>query len=136
MQYGKPIKSVLKALRPRKIRSVHIFVIDGCRADAFEEAVFRRNVFPLFRKYIDKGYLYFRNCYTAFPSVTLPCHASLLTGSFPGTHGIVGNNWFRQTFSEPGFDEAQKGYVRFGTENNPGLFRYFGLANAHLGGEL
>ena len=133
MSYGKPIVSVVDALGNREIKRVYLFIIDGCRADIFYSAFFEENLFPQFRRYIDRGYRYFPNCYTAFPAVTLPCHSALLTGTFPGTHGVVGNNWFRQTYDKPILADAHAQYVRFGTENNPGLFRHFDLANGHLG---
>ncbi len=40
---------------------------------------------------------------TVFPAVTLCCQASMYTGVFPGTHGIVGNRWFDRKFDPPVF---------------------------------
>jgi hypothetical protein len=40
---------------------------------------------------------------TVFPSVTLACQASMFTGVFPGTHGIVGNSWFDRQADPPLF---------------------------------
>ncbi len=67
-----------------------------------------------------------------FPSVTIPCHASIMTGVYPGEHGITGNNWFKQSFDKHDLKNAITGYVRFGTIHNPGLFQVFGKANNDL----
>ncbi len=38
---------------------------------------------------------------TVFPAVTLTCQASMFTGTFPSTHGIVGNSWFDRAATPP-----------------------------------
>jgi arylsulfatase A-like enzyme len=38
-----------------------------------------------------------------FPAVTLCCQASMFTGVWPGTHGILGNSWFDRYKSPPEF---------------------------------
>lgn len=38
---------------------------------------------------------------SVFPAVTLSCQASMFTGTFPGTHGIVGNLWFDRHAEPP-----------------------------------
>lgn len=38
---------------------------------------------------------------TIFPAVTLCCQASMFTGTFPATHGIVGNSWFERAVDPP-----------------------------------
>lgn len=38
---------------------------------------------------------------TVFPAVTLTCQASMFTGTFPATHGVVGNSWFDRTTTPP-----------------------------------
>ncbi len=39
---------------------------------------------------IKKG-LYVKDCRTVFPSITLPCISSLVTGTYPEKHGIIGD---------------------------------------------
>lgn len=130
-----PIDIIVDAAKG-KIKYVHLFIIDGCQAQAFKSAIRNRNLFPHLRAYMELGHLYFTNCYTVFPSVTIPCHASILTGAHPGIHGITGNNWFQQTYDRPDLKSATTGYVKFGTFNNPGLFQHFGKANLDLGGNV
>jgi len=38
---------------------------------------------------------------SVFPAVTLSCQASMFTGVYPGTHGIVGNLWFDRHIDPP-----------------------------------
>jgi predicted AlkP superfamily pyrophosphatase or phosphodiesterase len=51
---------------------------------------------PNFRKFIEKS-SYCTKVETIYPSVTYPCHATIVTGNFPNRHGIVNN-----TFTQPG----------------------------------
>lgn len=40
---------------------------------------------------------------TVFPAVTLCCQASMFTGTWPGTHGILGNSWWDRFSNPPRF---------------------------------
>lgn len=51
---------------------------------------------PNFRKLLQNG-SYCKNVETIYPSVTYPCHASIVTGNFPNRHGVINN-----TFIQPG----------------------------------
>jgi predicted AlkP superfamily pyrophosphatase or phosphodiesterase len=51
---------------------------------------------PHFQELIKRG-SYCRNVKTIYPSVTYPCHATIVTGNYPKKHGIVNN-----TFIQPG----------------------------------
>ncbi|MFS0820168.1 alkaline phosphatase family protein [Bacillus sp. 1P02SD] len=51
---------------------------------------------PNFKKLLEHA-SYCRNVETIYPSVTYPCHATIVTGKFPRNHGIVNN-----TFLQPG----------------------------------
>ncbi|MEH7224210.1 ectonucleotide pyrophosphatase/phosphodiesterase [Bacillus sp. JJ1566] len=51
---------------------------------------------PNFKKLLEQA-SYCRNVETIYPSVTYPCHATIVTGKFPRNHGIVNN-----TFIQPG----------------------------------
>ncbi|WP_453991155.1 alkaline phosphatase family protein [Bacillus nitroreducens] len=51
---------------------------------------------PNFKKLLEHA-SYCRNVETIYPSVTYPCHATIVTGRFPKNHGIVNN-----TFLQPG----------------------------------
>ncbi|MFW0779404.1 alkaline phosphatase family protein [Rossellomorea marisflavi] len=51
---------------------------------------------PHFRRLLDEGALC-RNVRTIYPSVTYPCHTSIVTGNYPKRHGIINN-----TLIQPG----------------------------------
>ncbi|RSD29057.1 alkaline phosphatase family protein [Mesobacillus subterraneus] len=51
---------------------------------------------PNFKAFIEKS-SYCTQVETIYPSVTYPCHATIVTGNFPNKHGIVNN-----TFIQPG----------------------------------
>lgn len=51
---------------------------------------------PNFKAYIENS-SYSTNVETIYPSVTYPCHATIVTGNYPNRHGIVNN-----TFIQPG----------------------------------
>ena len=51
---------------------------------------------PNFKDFIEKS-SYCTTVETIYPSVTYPCHATIVTGNFPNRHGIVNN-----TFIQPG----------------------------------
>jgi predicted AlkP superfamily pyrophosphatase or phosphodiesterase len=51
----------------------------------------------LFRAVLDQG-AYFANCHHAHAfTITAPGHAVQLTGTYPGTHGVIENDWFDRT---------------------------------------
>ncbi|WP_053366616.1 alkaline phosphatase family protein [Bacillus sp. FJAT-27245] len=51
---------------------------------------------PNFKSFIN-GSSYCTNVETIYPSVTYPCHTSIITGNYPNRHGVVNN-----TFVQPG----------------------------------
>ena len=89
-------------------RRVIVIDIDGLRRDAFRFALYD-GLLQNFEKILGgcpasapdcpggrsfEKAVYFENATTVFPSVTLTGHASIFTGTYPGRHGIVGNQWF------------------------------------------
>ncbi len=51
---------------------------------------------PNFKKLLEKG-SYCKNVQTIYPSVTYPCHATIVTGRYPVNHRVINN-----TFLQPG----------------------------------
>ncbi|MBS4200954.1 alkaline phosphatase family protein [Bacillus sp. FJAT-49732] len=51
---------------------------------------------PNFQELLNKG-SYCKHVETIYPSVTYPCHTSIVTGKFPNRHGVINN-----TFLQPG----------------------------------
>ncbi len=70
-----------------------VFFIDGVNTGIFNEML-ESGELPAIRKYIiDRG-LYCPRTVVNVPSVTLANEPSVVTGVFPGHHGITGINWF------------------------------------------
>lgn len=78
-----------------------------------------------FKSFISEG-SYVRNMYSIYPSLTYPCHTSIITGTYPNKHGIVSNKkcqperykkpewyWYEKSIKVPTiFDYAKKqGYT-------------------------
>ncbi|HWQ76430.1 MAG TPA: alkaline phosphatase family protein [Syntrophomonas sp.] len=78
-----------------------IIVIDGCAADYITE----ENTPNLYRL---GGAGFYKKVKSAIPSVTNVNHASLLTGSFPLRHGVVGNYYYDRATGAEGFIESSR----------------------------
>jgi predicted AlkP superfamily pyrophosphatase or phosphodiesterase len=68
-------------------RHLILFMLDGLRPDALP-----RSPTPTIDALVDQG-AYTWQAQTVRPSVTLPCHASMMYGVLPSRHGIVSNDW-------------------------------------------
>jgi hypothetical protein len=73
-------------------RRVVYIVIDGCRTDAFEQAMGSGKA-PALEFLRDRGF-YHRESSAVFPSITPCATASLITGETPDRHGIPGQSWY------------------------------------------
>src|SRR5512146_2956787 len=72
---------------------VVIVIIDQFRGDYLERAHDQLGLSGL-RLFTDRG-AYFANCnYDYLITETAPGHATLLTGAYADTHGIMGNTWW------------------------------------------
>jgi predicted AlkP superfamily pyrophosphatase or phosphodiesterase len=61
--------------------------LDGTRPEYL-----KRNATPHIQKIIDHGVMY--SMVPSFPSITFPNHYTLVTGRYPGNHGIVANHFY------------------------------------------
>ncbi|MRH41741.1 sulfatase-like hydrolase/transferase [Aquibacillus halophilus] len=55
---------------------------------------------PNFKELLEKG-AHCKNVETIYPSVTYPCHATIVTGRFPNRHGIINNTFLQPGASSP-----------------------------------
>jgi len=143
---GRVLEGITGPLAGFKPKHVVVFIIDGCRADALYGALESGQMPHLKKLMKEAGHRRYEACITVFPSVTVACHASIVTGAYPGLHGIVGNNWFiRKKWAEgDGSVElyrATREYVKYSwkhPKSDPGLMNgfltdaYFSIANADL----
>lgn len=74
-------------------RGAVVFVVDGLSASVFDELLQAGKLPAIKRYFVDRG-LYVPRAVANTPSVTLANLTSLVTGLFPGHHGITGINWF------------------------------------------
>ena len=80
----------LRLAGPRNIRNVLLISIDTCRADHLSCYGYREQATPNVDALARDG-VRFTSVVTPVP-MTLPAHCSLLTGSYPATHGVRGND--------------------------------------------
>jgi arylsulfatase A-like enzyme len=145
--HGKSLSNVSDALSEKKPKIAIVFIIDGCNAEALYVALDNGDM-PELKSFMDLGHVKYNNCFTVFPSVTITCHASIVTGAYPGDHGIVGNEWFiRKQWADPKpgkkhkLCEVTREYVKYSWKrplSDPGLANglltggFFQLANSDM----
>lgn len=77
-------------------RSVVIFFPDGMDVQRTEELLAEGRL-PNIRKRFVEGGVRVKTAMSCLPTVTYPNCSSLITGVFPGHHGILGNFWFERS---------------------------------------
>ncbi|MCH7721478.1 MAG: alkaline phosphatase family protein [Planctomycetes bacterium] len=83
-----------------------VFLVDGLDHARFEESL-RDGLLPNIRARFVDGGVGVDYAITSLPPITYPNLVSLLTGCFPGHHGIVGNQWFdRRSLVFKDYDSA------------------------------
>ncbi len=76
-----------------RVEGAVIFLVDGVNAEIFHEMLVAGKL-PMIKKYfVDRG-VYCPHAIANTPSVTFANLTSLVTGLFPGHHGVTGINWF------------------------------------------
>jgi predicted AlkP superfamily pyrophosphatase or phosphodiesterase len=81
----------------RHVKHVVLVSVDGLSASYLTD---QRAQMPNLRSMAKQG-VSAQGMVTTFPSVTWPSHTSLITGTFPARHGVIGNSvWNRETQQE------------------------------------
>jgi arylsulfatase A-like enzyme len=111
---------------------VVLIVLDTLRADHLGAYGSRANLSPSFDRLASEGTLYER-CYAPAPW-TVPSHASLFTGLYPGTHGasFAHHRWLDDDFTTLAEALRAAGYRTAGFSANA----HVGLANLAQGFEI
>jgi predicted AlkP superfamily pyrophosphatase or phosphodiesterase len=55
---------------------------------------------PNFNSYLQQA-SYCRKVYSVYPSLTYPAHTSIITGQYPGNHGVVNNTFLQENSKDP-----------------------------------
>lgn len=99
----------LPAAAQEKENYVILLIVDAGRADVFYNMI-RSGELPNIKEHIyDRG-TYVENALVAFPTLTLALHPTIMTGYYPGHHGIISNIWFdrktrqKRDYPAPGVD--------------------------------
>jgi Type I phosphodiesterase / nucleotide pyrophosphatase len=99
---GVPLPGLAAPARPPRV--IVTFVIDGGGWNILTRFP---SIWPNIARLMRDGVLYRDGVIGSFPAVTAASHATIGTGAFPSTHGIVGHNMREgdrvlQPFGEPG----------------------------------
>ena len=108
-----------------EVRGTVLFFVDGVNAQIFQEML-QKGELPALKKYfVDRG-LYCPRAVDSLPSVTLPNETSVVTGVFPGHHGLTGNQWFdREILVFRDYDTVAQKNKLDGDFTAPTLFEQF-----------
>ncbi len=123
---GSEVLQAFRLLRKRldiRARAI-VVVVDALRDESTYYPLDKGQLPNLSRLIQERGVVRFEKCLAALPSLTLPNHTTIFTGVYPGRHMITGNEWFDRSIDEdkPLYKRARE-YVKYGTEDDPGLGR-------------
>lgn len=89
-----------------------------------------------FNKLINDGFM-FRNAHFNYvPTFTAPGHASVYTGTTPGIHGIIGNNWYDKISERVIYCASDKTEETVGSETDNGKMSPRNLLTTTITDEL
>ena len=80
-------------------RHVVAFLFDGTNSNVLYDMVGRGEC-PNVARLLEMGTAYEHGAMAGLPTVTLANHTSVMTGRFPGHHGILHNAWYDRSTSE------------------------------------
>lgn len=117
LEHDKPVRYGITLGREGGFKHVVIIAVDGLRADGFYNFIETSRT-PYFKTLLgvtqqEDGTFAYRNAVrakkaiTVFPSYTFPSFTSLITGVYPGLHGITGNQLLFRT-GAPGQQQGKK----------------------------
>lgn len=92
----------------RPHHSAVVFLVDGMDLTRFDEMLAAGELPNIRKRFVDGG-VRVRDTVTSLPSVTYPNCTSVITGVYPGHHGIMGNFWFERSALKTHY------YMTFGT---------------------
>jgi len=94
---ARPIRLNVDPKVERPDKSVVLFFVDGMDRNRLNDMLAKGRLPNIQRLFVDGG-VRVDHAVTSIPAMTYPNTVSLLTGRFPGHHGIVGNQWFDRRY--------------------------------------
>jgi hypothetical protein len=88
-----PLRLSIDPAVERPEKSIVLFFVDGMDYRRLHELLAQGRLPTIQRLFVEGG-VGVDHAVTSIPAMTYPNTVSLLTGRFPGHHGIVGNQWF------------------------------------------
>lgn len=73
-----------------------------------------------FKRLINGGFIFKNNHFNYIPTYTGPGHASVFTGTGPGNHGIIGNDWYDKFASQMVYCVSDPDVLSVGTTSVAG----------------
>ncbi|MBL4887784.1 MAG: alkaline phosphatase family protein, partial [Flavobacteriaceae bacterium] len=73
-----------------------------------------------FKRMVNQGFNFKNNHYNYTPTYTGPGHASVYTGTSPGTHGIIGNSWYSKEAGKMVYCAEDASVLSLGTKTKAG----------------
>lgn len=104
----------LSAAAADKPRLAVVIVVDQLGVDAFHE----RPVTGGIKRLVREGYTFWEARYEAAPTITSVGHATIMTGSYGATHGIVSNDWIDAASGKPRLSTEDPTYSVLGRESH------------------
>jgi protein tyrosine/serine phosphatase/arylsulfatase A-like enzyme len=101
-----------------------VVLVDALRDESVYYPLDKGKLPNLSRVIRERGVVRFERCLAELPSVTLPNHTTVFTGAYSSRHKVPGNEWFDRNMDagKPLFQRTRE-YVKYGTEDDPGLGR-------------
>jgi predicted AlkP superfamily pyrophosphatase or phosphodiesterase len=96
------------------------FLFDGANANVLYDMAARGEA-PNVRRLVDMGTALGFGAMSSMPTVTLANHTSILTGAFPGHHGILHNAWWDREKREQIITNSPATWVSSMTGLDPGV---------------
>lgn len=94
-QDGEPLLDLVDLSSPPPEHVVG-FLLDGTNANVLYDLVARGEA-PNIARLMAMGTTFGHGAMSSLPTVTLPNHTTILTGTYPGHHGILHNAWWDRT---------------------------------------
>jgi predicted AlkP superfamily pyrophosphatase or phosphodiesterase len=112
-----PVQNAICADLPKLVVTI---IVDQMRYDYLERAP-EKFANEGFRLLTERGAFMTFARYNYVPTITGPGHASYLSGSPPGIHGIIGNEWFDKRTGKDIYCCADTNVVAVGTTNKSAM---------------